>query len=87
MLPAHLDPRSQRAGRIRWPRVAVYAVGVFVLGMGIVTRIELIGQRPVSALVGVAETSRTTTLGTLTEASSSRHTAPSSPTTPPFTPS
>jgi len=89
VLPAHLDPRSEPAWRvrIRWPRVAVYAVGLFVLAMGIVTGIELIGQRPVSALVGVAETSRTTTLGELTEASSSKDTTPSSPTTPPATPS
>ncbi len=65
VLPAHLDPRSGKARRfrIRWPRVAVYAVGVFVLAMGIVTGIELIGQRPVSALIGVDTTSRTTTLG------------------------
>lgn len=88
VLPAYLDPRSEPARRlrIRWPRVAVYAVGVFVLAMGIVTGIELVGQRPVSALVGVAETSRTTTLGVLTEASSSKDTTPSSPSTPPQTP-
>jgi len=88
VLPAHLDPRSERARRfrIRWPRVAVYAVGVFVLAMGIVTGIELVGQRPVSALVGVAETSRTTTLGALTETSSSSDTTPSSPTPEPATP-
>jgi hypothetical protein len=84
VLPAHLDPRSEpaRRFRIRWPRVAVYAIGVFVLAMGIVTGIELIGQRPVSALVGVAETSRTTTLSALTEASSAKDTTPSSPATP-----
>src|SRR4051794_21990789 len=53
-LPAHLDPRRPPAKRRgpRWSRVAVYAVAVFIVAMGVVTGIELIGQKPVSALVG-----------------------------------
>ncbi|SNS34350.1 hypothetical protein SAMN06893096_103305 [Geodermatophilus pulveris] len=73
VLPAHLDPRRTRAGRprLRWTRVAAYAGAVFVLAMGIVSAIELVGQRPVSALVGDTETSAATTIGAITEASSS----------------
>jgi hypothetical protein len=83
-LPAHLDPRRARANPRgqRWSRVAVYAVAVFVLAMGIVTGIELIGQKPVSALVGNSHSSGTTTLGELTNASSHRDTTPSTPATP-----
>jgi hypothetical protein len=90
VLPAHLDPRRApaRRSRPRWTRVAVYAAAVFVMAMGIVTGIELIGQKPVSALVGGTETSRTTTLGEITTASSSSDqqddddaSTPSSPTT------
>ncbi|SHN49402.1 hypothetical protein SAMN05660350_00078 [Geodermatophilus obscurus] len=89
VLPAHLDPRRAPARRSgpRWTRVAVYAGAMFVLAMGIVTGIELIGQKPVSALVGGTETSRTTTLGEITTASSSSEqqdddgSTPSSPTT------
>ena len=89
VLPAHLDPRRApvRRSRPRWTKVAVYAAAVFVMAMGIVTGIELIGQKPVSAIVGGTETSRTTTLGELTTASSSSEqqdddaSTPSSPTT------
>lgn len=90
VLPAHLDPRRTpaRKARPRWTRVAVYAAAVFVVAMGIVTGIELIGQRPVSALVSGTETARTTTIGAITNASSSTEeqdegdpSAPTSPTT------
>jgi hypothetical protein len=87
VLPAHLDPRRApaRRSRPRWTRVAVYAAAVFVMAMGIVTGLELIGQRPVSALVGGVETSTTTTISALTNASSSEEesdpSTPSSPTT------
>jgi hypothetical protein len=85
VLPAALDPRRAPSARRRprWPRVAGYAVAVFGLAMAIVTGIEIIGQQPVSALVGAEETSGTTTLGSLTDASTSRS---STPTTPPSTP-
>jgi uncharacterized membrane protein YgcG len=79
-LPAHLDPRRAPATprrRIRWPRVAGYAAAVFVLAMGIVTTVELIGQQPVSALVGGTDTSSSsTTIGELSNASSSRDVTP-----------
>ena len=89
VLPAHLDPRRApvRRSRPRWTKVAVYAAAVFVMAMGIVTGIELIGQKPVSAIVGGTETSRSTTLSELTTASSSSEqqdddaSTPSSPTT------
>jgi hypothetical protein len=91
VLPAHLDPRRapDRRSRPRWAKVAVYAAAVFVVAMGIVTGIELIGQKPVSALVSGTETSRTTTLSAITNASSSSSSeeqdedpsTPSSPTT------
>ena len=90
VLPAHLDPRRApaRRSRPRWTRVAVYAAAVFVMAMGIVTGIELIGQKPVSAIVGGTETSKSTTLSELTTASSSSEqqddddaSTPSSPTT------
>jgi hypothetical protein len=82
-LPAHLDPRRSPAPprrRIRWPRVAAYAAAVFVLAMGIVTTIELIGRQPVSALVGGTDTSSSsTTIGELSNASSSRDVTPTDP--------
>jgi len=89
VLPAHLDPRRAPARRTRprWTRVAVYAAAVFALAMGIVTGIELIGQKPVSALVGGTQTSQETTIGAITNASSSSSSDeqqdedPSSPTT------
>jgi uncharacterized membrane protein YgcG len=81
-LLAGLDPprAPPRVRRIRWPRVAAYAAAVFVLGMGIVTGIELIGQQPVSALVGGSDTSSSsTTIGELSNASSSRDVTPTDP--------
>jgi hypothetical protein len=89
VLPAHLDPRRApaRRSRPRWTKVAVYAAAVFVVAMGIVTGIELIGQKPVSALVGGTQTSQETTIGAITNASSSSSSDeqqdedPSSPTT------
>jgi hypothetical protein len=73
VLPAHLDPRRApaRRSRPRWTRVAVYAAAVFVMAMGVITGIELIGQKPVAALVGGTETSQGTTIGAVTNASSS----------------
>ena len=93
VLPAHLDPRRApaRRSRPRWTKVAVYAAAVFVVAMGIVTGIELIGQKPVSALVGGTQTSQETTIGAITNASSSSSSDeqqdedPSSPTTAPAT--
>jgi hypothetical protein len=87
VLPAHLDPRHApaRRSRPRWTKVAVYAAAVFVMAMGIVTGIELIGQKPVSALVSGTETSRSTTIGAITNASSSSEQQdqdPSSPSSP-----
>jgi hypothetical protein len=83
-LPTHLDPRRAPAKLRgpRWSRVAVYAVAVFVVAMGIVTGIEVIGQKPVSALVGNSHSSGTTTIGELTNASSHRDTTPSAPSSP-----
>ena len=62
-LPVHLDPRRApgKRRRPRWSRLGVYAVAVFVVAMGIVTGIELIGQKPVSALMGDSDSSRTKT--------------------------
>jgi hypothetical protein len=83
-LPRHLDPRRAPAKSRgpRWSRVAGYAAAVFVVAMGIVTGIELIGQQPVSALVGNSDSSGTTTIGELTDASSHRDTTPSTPSSP-----
>src|SRR4051812_35302036 len=84
-LPAHLDPRRAPADRFRprWGRVTVYAVSVFVVAIAIVTGIELIGQQPVSALVGNSSSSGTTTLGELTNTSSSSSgTTPATPSSP-----
>ena len=81
VLPATLDPRRAPAARraVRWPRMAGYAVAVFGLAMAIVTGIEIVGQQPVSALVGAQEASSATTLGELTDSSSSRDTTPTPP--------
>jgi len=84
-LPAHLDPRKAAAprGRPRWARLTGFAVAVFVLAMGIVTGIEVIGDEPVSALVGgTSNTSESTTLQSVTDGISSRDTTPSTPSTP-----
>ncbi len=85
VLPAALDPRRAPAPR-RWPRVAGYAVAVFGLAMAIVTGIEIIGQQPVSALVGAQEASSSTTLGELTDDAPSVDTTPTPPGTPATTP-
>ena len=87
VLPAHLDPRRApaRRPRPRWTKVAVYAAAVFAIAMGVITGIELIGQKPVSALVGGTQTSQETTIGAITNASSSsdvqQEEEPSSPST------
>jgi hypothetical protein len=67
-LPAWLNPRRPpaRRWRRRWI-LAATAVGVFVLAMGVVTVVELIGREPVFALVGGSGHSGGTTIGTLTE--------------------
>jgi hypothetical protein len=82
-LPTRLDPRRSPApaGRPRWVRGAAYAAAVFGLAMAIVTGVELIGQQPVSALVGNSSSSGTTTIGSLTNTSSSRDTTPTPPST------
>ena len=81
-LPAHLDPRRTPPTPIRprWGRVAVYAVSVFAVAIAIVTGIELVGQKPVSALVSHSSSSGTTTLGEL--AGSSRSTSGTTTPTP-----
>ncbi|MGX5654619.1 hypothetical protein ACWKWC_07595 [Geodermatophilus nigrescens] len=76
-LPPSLDPRRAPAPRQRprWVRVAAYTAAVFVTAMVVVTGIELVSQQPVSALVGGTETSSSsTTIGELSNASSSRDT-------------
>jgi hypothetical protein len=84
VLPARLDPsRAPVRWRPRWSRMAAGAVAVFAVAMGIVTGVEVIGQQPVSALVGDSSTSGTTTIGALTNASSYRDQAPSTPDSPP----
>jgi hypothetical protein len=85
VLPAHLSPRHapDERGGLRWSRVGGYAAAVFVAAMFIVTGIELVGQQPVSALVGDTASSGSTTLGQLTNASSDRDITPSTPSAPP----
>jgi hypothetical protein len=82
-LPARLDPRRAPArGRgPRWGRVGVYAAAVFLVAMGIVTGVELIGQKPVSALVGNSHATGTT-IGELTNAASHRDQTPATPSPP-----
>jgi hypothetical protein len=84
VLPAHLSPRHapEERGGLRWSRVGGYAAAVFVAAMFIVTGIELVGQQPVSALVGDTASSGSTTLGQLTNASSERDSTPSTPPAP-----
>ena len=84
VLPAHLSPRHapEDRGGLRWSRVGGYAAAVFVAAMFIVTGIELVGQQPVSALVGDTASSGSTTLGQLTDASSDRDTTPATPSAP-----
>ncbi|MGY1602496.1 hypothetical protein [Geodermatophilus sp. SYSU D00815] len=85
VLPARLDPRRAPARRFqpRWGRVAAYAVGVFAVAMGIITGIELIGQKPVSAMVTSSSSAGTTTLGELgDDQADAGTTTPSTPTSP-----
>ncbi|HEX2075719.1 MAG TPA: hypothetical protein VHF92_18220 [Geodermatophilus sp.] len=83
VLPTQLDPRRAPVKwRPRWPRLAAGAVAVFALAMGIVTGVELIGQQPVSALVGGSSASGTTTIGALTNVASHRDRTPSTPDSP-----
>ena len=67
-LPAHLDPRRSPPHRrwARWAMVAATAVAVFGLAMVVVTTVELIGHKPVAALVGGSDQTGGTTLGALT---------------------
>jgi hypothetical protein len=87
-LPAHLDPRRSPPRRRwrRWAMVAATGVAVFGLAMVVVTTVELIGQKPVSALVGGSDQSGGTTLGSLIDATggdSRQQQAPGSPSTTP----
>jgi hypothetical protein len=67
-LPAHLDPRRSPPYRrwARWALVAATAVAVFGLAMVVVTTVELIGHKPVTAPVGGSNQAGGTTLGSLT---------------------
>ena len=81
--PARLDPRRgplRRRWR-RWAMVAATGVAVFGLAMVVVTTMELIGHKPVSALVGGSDRSGGTTLGSLTATGGDRRQqqAPASP--------
>ena len=82
VLPAHLDPKSKpkrfdiKLDRKFWIKVAIAAVGMFLLVMAVITGIELLTQKPVAALVGNTETSRSTTLGTVTDDTPSTPVAP-----------
>lgn len=83
-LPARLDPRRAprrppAPGRPCFSRVALAAAAVFGLAMVLITTVELIGQRPVSAMVGAASQRSTTTVGELTGggATSTGHPTPS----------
>jgi hypothetical protein len=86
--PARLDPRRGPLRR-RWRRgamVAATGVAVFGLAMVVVTTVELIGHKPVSALVGGSDRSGGTTLGSLTDATggdSRQQQAPASPSSTP----
>jgi hypothetical protein len=70
-LPAHLDPRRdpRRPPARTLPRpsrLALGAAAAFALAMMLITSVELIGQRPVSAMVGASSERSTTTVGELT---------------------
>jgi hypothetical protein len=83
VLPTRLNPRRAPVRwRPRWSRIAAGAVAVFTVAMGIVTGVELIGQQPVSALVGSLSASGTTTIGALSNAASHRDQTPSTPASP-----
>jgi hypothetical protein len=87
-LPARLDPRRSPP-HLRWARwalVAATAVAVFGLAMVVVTTVELIGHKPVAALVGGSDQAGGTTLGSLTGARGGDgrpQQAPASPSTTP----
>src|SRR5919107_3067852 len=70
-LPAHLDPRRSPPRRrwARWAAVAATAVAVFGLAMVVVTTVELIGHKPVAALVGGSDQAGGTPLRSFTGAS------------------
>jgi hypothetical protein len=83
VLPPRLDPsRAPVRWRPRWSRIAAGGVAIFAVAMGIVTGVEVIGQQPVSALVGDSSASGTTTIGALANASSHRDQAPPTPDSP-----
>lgn len=78
VLPTRLDPRKPKGPRFDikldrrfWIKIAIAAVGMFVLVMGIITGVELLTAKPVSALVGNTHSTGSTTLGTVTTGSSS----------------
>jgi hypothetical protein len=87
-LPAHLDPRRSPPRRRwrRWAAVAATGVAVFGLAMGVVTTVELIGHKPVSALVGGFDQPGGTTLGSLTGARGGDSRQPQAPASPSATP-
>jgi hypothetical protein len=58
-------------------------VAVFLVAMGLVTEMELFGQRSVPAFVGGSDESGTTTIGALTNVAIQRDQTPSTPSTPP----
>jgi hypothetical protein len=87
-LPARLDPRRSPPRRRwrRWATVAATSVAVFGLALGVVTTVEVIGHKPVSALVGGADQSGGTTLGSLTDASGGDRRQQQAPASPAATP-
>ena len=80
-LPPRLSPRRAPAPRRRprWSRVALGAAAAFGLAMVLITTVELIGQRPVSALVGASSHTSTTTVGEITGGGGSHATVPTTP--------
>ena len=87
-LPAHLAPRRSPAGwrRLRWSSVAAAGAAVFLIAMGVVTAVELIGHQPMAALVGGAGRSEGTTLGSIVEAAGGRGQTDLTPVAPTSTP-
>jgi hypothetical protein len=91
---AHLDPRRSPPRRRwrrwrRWALAAATSLAVFGLAMVVVTTVELIGHKPVSALVGGSDQSGGTTLGALTDATGGdgrQQRAPASPAATPTDP-
>jgi hypothetical protein len=73
------------AGSRSWARTAVLALAAFALALGVVTAVELIGNRPLSAWI-TGNQERGTTVGTVTggrPASVQRATPPPTPTASP----